>query len=58
MKSIELLTSKKQLITINVEQIKYIKKKSETISTIHFDKEYLISVEKSYNELKEMVNKL
>lgn len=55
MKTIELLTSKKQLITINIEHIKYIKKKSETTSTIHFDKEHLISVEKSYNELKEMI---
>ena len=55
MKTIELLTESKQLITVNVEQIKYIKRKSETISVIHFGKEYLILVKKNYNELKEMI---
>lgn len=55
MKPIELQATDKKLITLIIEKITYVKRKSETETLICFDNQNIIVVKKNYNEIKAII---
>ena len=55
MKPIELLTKDKTAIILNLDKVKWIKKTSETLTSLYFEKDHAITVQKPFNEIKAII---